>query len=122
MKRWLKFGLVLVFTACWFLSIVVRSRFTGGETALDASWLMGLATSLQQGLISGRDFHFPYGPAAQIVAWIATILTFSRSAFDAYRMIYLAFATLTALTVAAIVLTIGSRQNRLWLFISPCSS
>jgi hypothetical protein len=101
---WVKFAVVLLFTACWFVSNVVRSRFAGGETDLDASWLMGLSASFQQGLISGRDFHFTYGPAAQVFAWSGTFLTVSKSAFDAYRMICLIFVLLAALSVAVALL------------------
>ena len=101
---WPKLAVTILFTACWFVSAVVRSRFAGGETGLDASWLMGLAASLQQGLISGRDFHFTYGPAAQVFAWIGTFLTVSKSALDGYRMIYLTFVCLSALGIAAALL------------------
>src|SRR5262245_55575496 len=102
--EWVKFAVVLLFTGCWFVSNVVRSRFAGGETDLDASWLMGLSASLQQGLISGRDFHFTYGPGAQVFAWSGTFLTVSKSAFDAYRMICLIFVILAALSVAVALL------------------
>ncbi|PYR99881.1 MAG: hypothetical protein DMG12_19345 [Acidobacteria bacterium] len=99
-----KVALVLVFTLCWLITIVVRSRFAGNGTNLDASWLIGLATSLQQGSISGRDFHFTYGPAAQILAWIAASVTTTKSAFDAYRIISAFFCGASALLVAAVLL------------------
>jgi hypothetical protein len=98
--EWAKFAVILLFTACWSVSNVVRSRFAGGETDLDASWLMGLSASLQQGLISGRDFHFTYGPAAQVFAWVGTFLTVTKSAFDAYRMSCLIFVLLSGLSIA----------------------
>src|SRR5256885_6502353 len=84
-----KIAVVLFFSICWMISLVVRSRFAGGETSLDASWLIGLAASYQQGLVSGRDLHFTYGPAGQLVAWFGTLLTASHSALDAYGMISL---------------------------------
>src|SRR6266699_3542350 len=99
-----KTAVVLVATACWLIVVVVRGQFLGEATNLDASWLMGLATLLQQGSISGRDFHFTYGPAAQILAWIATSVTTTKSAFDAYRIISAFFCGASALLVAAVLL------------------
>jgi hypothetical protein len=87
-----------------FVALVVRSRSAGGETELDASWSMGLVTYLQQGGWSGRDFHFTYGPVAQLIGWTAASLTSSGSAFDAYRMMGIVFGSLTAAVLAGVLL------------------
>jgi hypothetical protein len=100
----LKVGVVLLFTLVRVATIVVRNRFLGGETGLDASWLMGLPLYLQQGGWSGRDFHFTYGPVAQILGWIATSLTTSGSVFDAYRIIGALFCILTFAVLGAALL------------------
>jgi hypothetical protein len=102
--QWAKLAVVLLFTACWSASDIVRSRFVGGETDLDASWLMALSASLQRGFISGRDFHFTYGPAAQVFLWTGTLFTASKSAFDSYRMSCLVFVLLSALSIAVALL------------------
>jgi len=99
-----KTAVVLVATACWLIVVVVRGQFLGEATNLDASWLMGLATLLQQGSISGRDFHFTYGPATQLIAWLATSVTVTQSAFDAYRMLSVFFTGVCALLMSAILL------------------
>jgi hypothetical protein len=112
MRRWenltqipsAKIAVVVLFTLAWFISLIARSRFAGGETALDASWLMGMAASFQQGLISGRDFHFTYGPAAEMLAWLGTSLTASKSAFAAYRMISLLYCGLSAVAIGLVLL------------------
>ena len=52
-----KTAVVFVSTACWLIKVVVRGQFLGESTNLDASWLMGLATLLQQGSIGGQDRH-----------------------------------------------------------------
>jgi hypothetical protein len=103
-----KIAVVLIFTLCWLSIVLVRSHVVRDPAAPDASSLMGLATALQQGAISGRDFQSMYGPAAQFLAWIATAATTTRSALDAYGMITFVFCAASAL-LAAVMLLICDR-------------
>jgi hypothetical protein len=99
-----KIAVVLVFTVCWLLIALVRSRAGSDSATTEGSSLLGLATALQQGAISGRDFQSMYGPAAQLLAWIATAATVTRSAIDAYGMITFFFCAASALLAAAMLL------------------
>ncbi|PYS05079.1 MAG: hypothetical protein DMG16_00820 [Acidobacteria bacterium] len=99
-----KLAVVLIFTLCWLSIALVRSNVARDPGARDASSLLGLATALQQGAISGRDFQSVYGPAAQFLAWIATLATTTRTALDAYGMITFVFCAATALLAAAMLL------------------
>jgi hypothetical protein len=103
-KKHAKIAVVLLFTVCWLASCLVRASSEGELIGVDPSWLMGLATSFQQGLISGRDIHFTYGPLAQVLAWFATGLTASKSAFDGYRMICFVFFSLSPLIIGLVFL------------------
>ncbi len=107
-QREAKIAVVLIFTLCWLSIVLVRSRVVRDPAAPEASSLLGLATALQQGAISGRDFQSMYGPAAQFLAWIATLATATRSALDAYGMITFVFCAAGAL-VAAVMLFICDR-------------
>src|SRR5438094_8406374 len=99
-----KIVVILVFTVCWLLIVLVRSHAANDPTDTGGSSLPALATALQQRAISGRDFQSMYGPAAQLLAWIATAFTVTRSALDAYGMITFFFCAPTALLAAAMLL------------------
>src|SRR5262245_53642976 len=102
-ERVAKIAVILVCTVCWLLIVLVRSHGAKDPTATEGSSLLGLATALQQHAISGRDFQSMYGPAAQLLAWIATAATHTRSALDAYGMITFFFCAATALLAAAML-------------------
>ena len=103
-----KIAVVFIFSLCWLSIVLVRSQVARDPAALNASSLLGLATALQQGAISGRDFQSMYGPAAQILTWIATMATTTGSALDAYGMIIFVFCAASAL-IAAVMLLICNR-------------
>jgi hypothetical protein len=107
-ERTAKIAIVVLFTVCWLLIVLVRSHAANNPTATAGSSLPGLATALQQRAISGRDFQSMYGPAAQLLAWIGTAATVTRSALDAYGMITFFFCGTTAL-LAAVMLLICDR-------------
>ena len=58
---------------------------------VEMGWVNGLAYLWQQGSLSGRDFHFPYGPLSQLIAWLGAQLSLTRSAFDAFPLVLLAY-------------------------------
>ncbi len=107
-QREAKIAVVLIFTICWLSIVLVRSHVLRDPSTPEASSLLGLATALQQGKISGRDFQSTYGPAAQFLAWIATLATPTRSALDGYGMITFVFCAASAL-IAALLLFICDR-------------
>jgi hypothetical protein len=103
-EREAKIAVIFAFTVCWLLIILVRIPVATDPRAIEGSPLPGLATALQQGEISGRDFQSIYGPAAQLLAWIATGVTATRSALDAYGMITFFFCAASALLAAMMLL------------------
>lgn len=99
-----KIAVIFGFTVCWLLIILVRTQPSRNPAVFDGSSLMGLAASLQQGAISGRDFQSMYGPAAQFLAGIATSVTATQSALGASGMMVLFFCAASALLMAATLL------------------
>jgi hypothetical protein len=100
----LKVAVVLVFTVCWLLIILARSQAPRDPASFEGSSLVGLATAMQQGELSGRDFQSMYGPAAQVLAWMCTTVTFSRSPLDSLGLMVFAFCAASALLMAAVLL------------------
>ena len=100
----LKVAVVLVFTVCWLLIILARSQAPRDPASLEGSSLVGLATAMQQGELSGRDFQSMYGPGAQALAWICTTVTSSRSPLDALGLMVFAFCAASAVLMAAVLL------------------
>src|SRR5688572_29834266 len=100
----LKVAVVVAFTLCWLLIILVRSQAPRDPASTEGSSLVGLATTMQQGELSGRDFQSMYGPAAQMLAWICTTVTSSRSPLDALGLMVLAFCAASAVLMAAVLL------------------
>src|SRR5207237_4390567 len=72
--------------------------------APEGASLIGLAASFQQGGISGRDFESSYGPVMQVLAWLPTAFTATRSPLDAYAMITFFLCASTAMLVAVLLL------------------
>jgi hypothetical protein len=112
--RYAKLIVVIFFTVAWITISIMLSRLGTDGTQLDASWWLGLIAMFQQGHLSGRDFQFTYGPLGQGIAWIATLLTTTHSAFDSLAMSYVTVRSFTALILALIMLLakrVGSRQT-----------
>jgi hypothetical protein len=102
--RGVKVTVILLFTFCWLLVALVRNNVPRHTAALEESSLPGLATSLQQGAVSGRDFQSVLGPGTQFLASAATSSTKTRSPVDAYGMIGFFFCALGAILIAALLL------------------
>ena len=100
----LKVAVVLVFTLCWFFIVLARSQKPPDPATFEGSSLVGLATAMQQGALSGRDFQSMYGPATQVLAWICTILTSSQSPLDALGLMVFFFCAASAVLMAAVLL------------------
>jgi hypothetical protein len=94
---------VVVFTLCSLLVVLVRNEVPGDPAALENSSLVGLAKAMQQGSISGRDFQSIYGPATQVLAWMCTKVTLTRSALDAFGLITFAFCAVSVLLIGGLL-------------------
>ena len=103
-SRGLKLGVVLVFTLCWLLIVLVRSQTPRDPASLEGASLVGLATAMQHGALSGRDFQSTYGPAAQVLAWMCTTVTSTQSPPDALGLMIFALSAASAVLVAAMLL------------------
>jgi hypothetical protein len=95
---------VVVFTLCSLLIVLVRNQAPGDPATLESSSLVGLAKAMQQGAISGRDFQSIYGPATQALAWMCTKVTLTRSALDAFGLITFAFCAASGLLIGGMLL------------------
>ena len=102
--RGLKIGVIVLFTLCWMLVVLVRSNVPRHTTTLEGSSFIGLVASFQQGSISGRDFQSMFGPGTQYLAWAATATTKTGSALRAYNMIAFVFCALSAFLIAVMLL------------------
>jgi hypothetical protein len=103
-SRGLKLGVVLGFTLCWLLIVLVRSQTPRDPASLEGASLVGLATAMQNGALSGRDFQSTYGPAAQVLAWMCTTVTWTQSPLDALGLMIFAFCAASAALIAAMLL------------------
>jgi hypothetical protein len=103
-SRGLKIGVVLVFTLCWLLIVLARSQAPRDPASLEGGSLVGLATAMQHGALSGRDFQSTYGPAAQVLAWVCTTVTSTQSPLDALGLMIFAFCAVSAVLIAAMLL------------------
>jgi hypothetical protein len=65
---------------------------------------VGLATAMQHGALSGRDFQSTYGPAAQVLAWMCTTVISTRSPLDALGLMTFALCAAGAVLIAAMLL------------------
>jgi len=101
--RGLKLTVIVLFTICWLLIALARMNVPRYAT-LDASSLITLATSLQQGSVSGRDFQSLFGPGTQFLAGAATWITKTGSPIAAYGMIAFLFCSLSAFLIAVMLL------------------
>src|SRR5262249_30073069 len=99
-----KVTVIVLFTVCWLLVVLVRSNVAHGNLTLENSSFAPLARSLQQGDVSGRDFESVFGPGAQFLAWIATGITKTGSSVEAYGMIAFFFCAAGAILIAVMLL------------------
>jgi hypothetical protein len=94
---------VVVCTLCSLLIVLVRNQTPGDPASLENSSLVGLAKTMQQGAISGRDFQSMYGPATQALAWLCTKVTLTRSALDAFGLMAFAFCAASVILIGVML-------------------
>jgi hypothetical protein len=95
---------VVVFSLCSLLIALVRNQSPADPGTLESSSLVGLAKTMQQGAISGRDFQSVYGPATQALAWVCTKVTLTRSALDAFGLMTFVFCAVSILLMGGMLL------------------
>src|SRR5215831_5138915 len=100
----LKITVIVLFTFCWLLVALVRSNVPRHTTTLESSSLIGLATSLKQGSVSGRDFQSMFGPGTQFLAWAASSVTKTGAPVAGYAMIAFLLCLLSAVLIAVMLL------------------
>lgn len=107
MTRAAKPVVIAVFTLLWLIVSVQRVPDSIGkysEIGIDTSWVVALPEMLHQHEISGRDFHFTYGPLAQVLAYAGASLHAPWSANDSLPLILLSFYAASVFLFAAILL------------------
>jgi hypothetical protein len=103
-SRGLKIVVVVAFTLCWLLIVLARSHAPRDPASLEGSSLVGLATAMQHGALSGRDFQSMYGPAAQVLVWMCTTVISTHSPLNALGLMIFALCAASAVLIAAMLL------------------
>lgn len=102
---------LVAISVCSLLEILVTivrlgaSAGRAGAIPLDSSWLIGLASTLQHGQISGRDFQFTYGLFGQLLAQLGATLNTRGSVIDGQPLMILSFIT-AGIVVLALALSL----------------
>jgi len=102
---------ITIFSLLWLVVSIMRVPDGIGkssEIGIDTSWVLALPETLHQGSISGRDFHFTYGPLSQVLAYAGASLHAPWSAIDSLPLIMLAFYTASIVLFASILLLLDS--------------
>jgi hypothetical protein len=86
------------------LTVLARSHTPPDPASLEGSSMVGLATAMQHGALSGRDFQSTYGPAAQVLAWMCTTLMSTHSPLDALGLMMFAICAASVVLIAAMLL------------------
>jgi len=107
-----KIVVVFIFTVLWLLVDLVRAQPGPPEIKLDDSIFMANAALFQQDAVSGRDFHFTYGPLYQLFLYSATHLTATHSPFDSYPWMLFMCHAASAVLISIIVLLIDQLDWR----------
>lgn len=111
MTRAAKPLVILIFSLLWLIVSIMRVPESIGKSAdigIDISWVIALPETLYQGSISGRDFHFTYGPLSQVLAYAGASLHTPWSAIDSLPLVMLAFYTASIVLFASILLLLDS--------------
>ena len=98
------------------LQVIVTTDAFKSNT-LDHSWIVGLAASLQQGQISGRDFFFTYGVLSQVLARMGMMLNAGGSAIDGFFAIALVFRASSFVLLGIVLLLIEQINWKFVLFV-----
>jgi hypothetical protein len=121
-RRWSKILVIIVCSLLMFLLAILNTPTNIHEsgpfgTMTDNSWVFGLASKLQQGEISGRDFYFTYGFLSQVLIQFGSMLNKSGSPVDGFPFIVLSFWTLNIVLLAILLILIEQIDAKCTLFI-----
>jgi hypothetical protein len=99
----------LVLAGCsllWLMVVIARLPDNPRQTTdigLDASWVLALPELLHQHSISGRDFHFTYGPLSQMLAYAGASLHAPWSGISSLPLVILAFSIASIVLMAFVL-------------------
>jgi hypothetical protein len=120
MTRAAKPLVIAIFSLLWLIVSIMRVPESIGKSAgigIDTSWVIALPETLRQDSISGRDFHFTYGPLSQVLAYAGAALHSPWSAIDSLPLVMLAFYAASIVLFASILLLLGSVGWKKCIFI-----
>src|ERR1700710_49333 len=78
--------LLLSIGAVLIIFMRIPTHLDAHDFILDASWFIELENQLRMGHLLGRDVHFTYGPLAQVLAWLASLVRANNSALYGYAI------------------------------------
>jgi hypothetical protein len=118
----------LVIAGCsllWLMVSIVRIQENPRKNAdigIDASWVLALPEMLHHHSISGRDFHFTYGPLSQMLAYAGASLHSPWSGISSRPLIIFAFYSASIALLACILLLMKDVGWKECLFIYAASA
>jgi hypothetical protein len=92
-----RIGVALVLLASGLMLFAMRvleSTPPQGVFDLDQAWKVSLAERFERGEIAGRDFFYTYGPATQVVTWLAMRMHRTRDALASAPLADLLFVAI----------------------------
>ena len=111
---------IAVFSVLWLIVSIMRVPEGIGKNSdigVDTSWVLALPETLHQHSVSGRDFHFTYGPLSQVLAYAGAALHSPWSAIDSLPLVMLAFYSASVILFASILLLLDSVGWKKCIFI-----
>lgn len=95
---------LVVLSAMLFAGRVLETDLPRAELDLDQAWKVSLAERFERGEVAGRDFFYTYGPATQLVLWLATRLQTTPDVLASTPLADLVFVALNMVLLAVILL------------------
>src|SRR5262245_33199740 len=71
---------IAIFSIC----MRIPAEFGPKNVDIDTSWTIELENQFRMGNLLGRDVQFTYGPLAQVLAWLASLVRANHSALYGY--------------------------------------
>jgi hypothetical protein len=102
----MKYYVIAGCSLLWLIVSIVRipdNPRQNADIGIDASWVLALPEMLRNHSISGRDFHFTYGPLSQALAYAGAALHTPWSVISSLPLIVFAFYAASIILMAAIL-------------------
>jgi hypothetical protein len=109
----------------WLMVSVIRipeNPRQNADIGIDTSWVLALPEMLHNHSISGRDFHFTYGPLSQALAFAGASLHSPWSGISSLPLIIFAFLTASIVLMALVLFLIKDFGWKECLFIYAASA